>query len=161
MGPLVSAAQRDKVSGLVTDSLDRGARMVFQADAKLPANGYWFRPAVLTGLSQDMPVMQQEVFGPVTPILPVNSLEQALAFANDSVYGLSGYVFSRSYDVIMRVTREMQCGEIYVNRTLGEAAQGHHSGHKQSGVGGEDGYHGLLRYTALRSVYHHFSPLSH
>jgi lactaldehyde dehydrogenase / glycolaldehyde dehydrogenase len=161
MGPLVSAAQREKVTGLFTDALERGAKTVFQADAQLPAAGYWFRPAVLTGLSQDMPLMQQEVFGPVTPIIPISSLDQALAFANDSAYGLSGYVFSRSYDVIMRVTREMQCGEIYVNRTLGEAAQGHHSGHKQSGVGGEDGYHGLLRYTALRSVYHHFSPLSH
>jgi lactaldehyde dehydrogenase / glycolaldehyde dehydrogenase len=161
MGPLVSAAQRDKVTRLFNDALERGAKTVFQSGAKLPAGGYWFRPAVLTGVRQDMPVMQQEVFGPVTPILPVSSLDQALAFANDSVYGLSGYVFSRSYDVIMRVTREMQCGEIYVNRTLGEAAQGHHSGHKQSGVGGEDGYHGLLRYTALRSVYHHFSPLSH
>jgi lactaldehyde dehydrogenase / glycolaldehyde dehydrogenase len=161
MGPLVSAAQRDKVTGLFTDALDRGAKTVFQADAKLPATGYWFQPAVLTGVSQDMPVMQQEVFGPVTPILPVSSLDQALAFANDSAYGLSGYVFSRSYDVVMQVTREMQCGEIYVNRTLGEAAQGHHSGHKQSGVGGEDGYHGLLRYTAVRSVYHHFRPLKH
>ena len=63
-------------------------------------------------------------------------------------------MFSGSYDVITRVTHELECGEIYVNRTLGEAIQGFHTGHKQSGEGGEDGINGLLRYTDIRTVYH-------
>lgn len=59
-----------------------------------------------------------------------------------------------NYNVVMRVAHELHGGEVYVNRTLGEAFQAHHSGHKQSGVGGEDGYHGLLRYTGIRSIHH-------
>jgi lactaldehyde dehydrogenase / glycolaldehyde dehydrogenase len=155
MGPLVSAAQRSKVAQLVDDAVDRGANVHFKHQASLPDTGFWSAPVVVTDVKQDMPIMQQEVFGPVTPIVPVDTLDDALAAANDSVYGLSGYVFSSSYHVISRVTQEMQCGEIYVNRTLGEAVQGHHSGHKQSGVGGEDGYYGMLRYTGVRTIYHY------
>ncbi len=154
MGPLVSQMQLDKVESLVAEAVAAGAELAFEPVAPADEQGYWFSPRVLLGVSQEMPVMQREVFGPVTPIVTISSLDEALALANDSLYGLSGYVFSSSYDVIMRVTHELEVGEVYVNRTLGEAPNAHHSGHKQSGVGGEDGLHGLLRYTAIRSVYH-------
>jgi len=157
MGPLVSEAQLLKVNAFVSQALEAGAQRAFSPDPVKAGGGYWFPPTVLLGLTQTMPIMQTEVFGPVTPVMSVSSLDEALSLANDSVYGLSGYVFSTSHDVVMRVTRELQCGEIYVNRALGEAYQAHHSGHKQSGVGGEDGYHGLLRYTGIRSVYQHYS----
>jgi lactaldehyde dehydrogenase / glycolaldehyde dehydrogenase len=155
MGPLVSRAQQTKVAGLVEDAVERGAKIAFKHEGGLPDEGFWSAPVVMTDVTRDMPIMQQEVFGPVTPVVPVSTLDEALAAANDTTYGLSGYVFSSSYHVVNRVTREMQCGEIYVNRTLGEAVQGHHSGHKQSGVGGEDGYYGMLRYTGVRTVYHY------
>lgn len=156
MGPLVSQAQLQKVNSMVSEALDAGASLAFDPAPPVGDQGYWFSPTVLTGVTQSMSVMQREVFGPVSPIMKVSSLDEALRLANDSIYGLSGYVFSTSYDVIMRVSRELECGEIYINRTLGEASNAHHSGHKQSGIGGEDGYHGLLRYTAIRSVYHQY-----
>lgn len=156
MGPMVSAMQREKVAGMVDEALAAGAKRVVGDSAALDAApGYWYPPTVLVGVDHSMPLMRQEVFGPVSPVMPVRSLDEALALANDSSYGLSGYIFSRSYQVIMRVARQMACGELYVNRTLGEAIQGHHSGHKQSGLGGEDGRHGMLRYTEIRAVYHH------
>jgi lactaldehyde dehydrogenase/glycolaldehyde dehydrogenase len=103
-----------------------------------------------------MSVMTDEVFGPVTPIVGVADLDEALALANDSQYGLSAYVFTNDYRTALRVEQELDVGEIYINRTLGEAMQAHHSGHRESGMGGEDGKHGLLRYTQLKSVYHRY-----
>ena len=100
----------------------------------------------------------EEVFGPVTPIVEVGSMEEAIAQANASRYGLSAYLFTNDYGKAMRAARDLDCGELYINRSIGEALQAHHSGHRQSGMGGEDGYHGLLRYTQMRSVYHHFGP---
>lgn len=157
MGPLVSQAQLDKVTSFVSSAVDAGAESVFEPEAVPDSGGYWYPPTVLRGLTQEMSVIQQEVFGPVSPVLEFSTLDQALAMANDSPYGLSGYVFSASHEVVMRVTHELECGEVYVNRALGEAYQAHHSGHKKSGVGGEDGYHGLLRYTGIRSIYQHYT----
>jgi lactaldehyde dehydrogenase/glycolaldehyde dehydrogenase len=101
--------------------------------------------------------MREEVFGPVTPIIGVHDLEETVALANDSRYGLSAYVFSRDYSAVMKVVNELQVGEIYINRTLGESVHAHHAGMKESGIGGEDGKWGLLRYTHVKTAYHHYA----
>lgn len=103
-----------------------------------------------------MNVMIEETFGPVTPVLGIGSLDEAVDIANRSRYGLSAYLFSQNYPAIMRTVQELQFGEIYVNRTLGESVHAHHAGFKQSGIGGEDGKWGVLRYTQIKTVYHHF-----
>jgi lactaldehyde dehydrogenase / glycolaldehyde dehydrogenase len=121
------------------------------------AKGYWYTPTVLTQVEPGMLVMIDETFGPVTPIIGVDSFEEALRIANDSRYGLSAYVFSQDYSTIMRAVDELQCGEIYINRTLGESIHAHHSGFKESGTGGEDGKWGLLRYTQIKTAYHHYA----
>ena len=159
MGPLVSGEHREKVEAAVADAVDRGATVAIGGSRPSGgefARGYWLEPTVLTDVDPGMSVMADEVFGPVTPIVGVGTLDEALALANDSPYGLSAYVFTNDYRTALRVEQELEYGEIYVNRTLGEAMQAHHSGHRQSGTGGEDGKHGLLRYTQLRSVYHRY-----
>jgi lactaldehyde dehydrogenase/glycolaldehyde dehydrogenase len=103
-----------------------------------------------------MGVMTEETFGPVTPILAIGSIDEALAIANDSRYGLSAYVFSRDYATVMHAVNDLQFGEIYVNRTLGESVHAHHAGFKESGIGGEDGKWGVLRYTQIKTAYHHY-----
>jgi len=159
VGPLVSSEHREKVEAAVADAVDRGATVT--AGGSRPsggefARGYWLEPTVLTDVDRGMSVMADEVFGPVTPIVGVSTLDEALALANDSPYGLSAYVFTNDYRTALRLEQELAFGEIYVNRTLGEAMQAHHSGHRQSGTGGEDGKHGLLRYTQMKSVYHRY-----
>ena len=157
LGPLVSKGQQEKVARFVEGAVGDGTRSLFAGDLTgLPAGGFWSAPTVLLDPPKTSALLNDEVFGPVTPIIPVGSIDEVLAAANDSPYALSGYIFSNNYKLVMRLTNELQCGEIYVNRTLGEAIQGFHSGHKQSGVGGEDGLHGLLSYTEIRTVYHHF-----
>ncbi len=162
MGPLASRAQKEKVESAVAEALQGGAEEVARGeiDSGVTAGGFWTSPTVILDPPPACRLMRDEVFGPVTPVVPVSTTAEFLYAANDSDYGLSGYVFSNDYAFITEVIKELQCGEIYINRTLGEAIQGHHSGHKQSGVGGEDGLHGLLRYTQIRTVYHNAAARS-
>lgn len=157
LGPLASAAQLEKVAGAVEGALAAGATaLVDGGPLRDRGPGYWFAPVVLGDVDPAMPVVADEVFGPVTPIVAVGSMEEAIAHANASPYGLSAYLYTNDYGKAMRAARDLDCGELYINRGIGEALQAHHSGHRQSGLGGEDGLYGVLRYTQLRSVYHHF-----
>jgi lactaldehyde dehydrogenase/glycolaldehyde dehydrogenase len=159
IGPLASAAQLEKVEGAVSAALADGATAVVAGGRPGDREaGYWFAPAVLGDVEAGMAVAESEVFGPVTPIVAVGSLDEAIERTNSSEYGLSAYLYTESYRKAMRAARDLECGELYVNRGIGEALQAHHSGHRRSGLGGEDGIYGLLRYTQVRSVYHHFGP---
>jgi lactaldehyde dehydrogenase/glycolaldehyde dehydrogenase len=159
MGPLVSAAQHEKTTRALERAVDEGASVLSgggRPDGDTYRRGYWFAPTVLGEVRPEMDVMTEEVFGPVTPILPVRSLDEALERANDSRYGLSAYLFTNEYSTAMRTVNDLEFGEIYVNRTLGESIHAHHAGFKESGIGGEDGKWGLLRYTQLKTAYHHY-----
>lgn len=159
MGPLVSEAQYSKVETAVSRARSEGARLVMGGGRPSGSEferGYWFEPTVFVDVDPGSALMSEEIFGPVSPIMAIGSLDQALQLANDSRYGLSAYLFSNDYKVIMRATNALEFGEIYVNRTMGEALQAHHIGHKESGIGGEDGKYGLLKYTQIKTVYHNY-----
>jgi lactaldehyde dehydrogenase/glycolaldehyde dehydrogenase len=160
MGPLVSGEQRDHVERLVETAVGDGAEVLLggsRPEGPGFERGFWLEPTVLAAARPEMAVMRDEAFGPVTPIMGVSSLDQAIELANDSPYGLSSYLFTNDYAVAMEAESRLAFGELYVNRSLGEAMQAHHSGHRQSGTGGEDGKHGVLRYTQLKSVYHQYA----
>jgi lactaldehyde dehydrogenase / glycolaldehyde dehydrogenase len=159
MGPMVSAAQLEKVVSAVALAQEQGAAVALgggRPDGEQFADGYWHAPTVLTGLEPGMSILREEIFGPVTPILAVDDVAAALAEANDSRYGLSAYVFSRDYATVMRTVDELDFGEIYINRTHGESVHAHHAGYKESGMGGEDGRWGMLRYTQVKTAYHRY-----
>jgi lactaldehyde dehydrogenase/glycolaldehyde dehydrogenase len=159
MGPLANAAQLEKTRAAVTRAIEEGAEVVTgggRPAGEEYAKGYWHAPTVLRGVGPAMRVMTDETFGPITPILGIESLDEAVRTANDSRYGLSAYVFSRDYGTVMKAVDELQFGEIYINRTLGESLHAHHAGYKESGLGGEDGKWGLLRYTQIKTAYHHY-----
>jgi lactaldehyde dehydrogenase/glycolaldehyde dehydrogenase len=100
-----------------------------------------------------MRVVCEETFGPVLPVVAFDDLDEVLALANDTEYGLTSSVFTRNLDTAMRVSNELQYGETYINREHSEAIQAFHSGWKQSGIGGADGKHGLAEYLQRRVVY--------
>jgi len=159
MGPLVSAAQLAKTEAAVATARSEGASVVTgggRPPGEAFATGYWHAPTVLRDVTAQMRIMHDETFGPVTPILGIGSLDEAIAVANDSRYGLSAYIFSRDYQAVMRTVEALRFGEIYINRTLGESLHAHHSGFGESGIGGEDGKWGLLRYTQIKTAYHHY-----
>jgi lactaldehyde dehydrogenase/glycolaldehyde dehydrogenase len=159
IGPLVSQGQFDKTVAAIAIARQQGAQVVAgggRPDGSDFANGYWQEPTVLRGLHNDMSIMREETFGPVTPILEVGSAEEALTLANDSNYGLSAYVFSQNYSTVMKTVEDLDFGEIYINRTNGETVHAHHAGYKESGMGGEDGKWGMLRYTQIKTAYHRY-----
>jgi len=160
MGPKVSRGELDKVHALVEEAIDMGATVAYgggrPADAP-SAGGYWYSPTVLTGLDAGMPIMQREIFGPVVPIVSFDTIDEALAIANGSRYGLSSYLFTNDVRAIMRAVNELQSGEVYVNRVGPESLQGFHGGYGDSGVGGDDGIHGLEAYLRKKTIYLNYS----
>jgi len=160
LGPLVSSAQFAKTSAAVELARSEGARVLTgggRPEGAAYASGYWFAPTVLGDVTAEMSIMVEETFGPVTPIIGVETIEQAHEIANASRYGLSAYLFSRDYPTVMKTVDALDFGEIYINRTLGESIHAHHAGYKESGIGGEDGKWGLLRYTQVKTAYHRYS----
>ncbi len=151
MGPLVSARARDALHARVMRAIDEGA--VLEAGGELPAGAGYFYPAtLLSGCRQDMDVVREELFGPVLPVLRYESLEEAIALANDHQFGLSSVLFSENYRSALRVANRIEAGELYINRMPADPYQGVHAGWKRSGLGGDDGKHGMLEFTQTRLV---------
>ena len=156
LGPKVSAAEWDKVKGLVDGAVAAGAKVVLGGDRPEGARfrrGHWFAPTVLTGVGNDMEVVQREVFGPVLPILPFDGYDEVIDWANSTDYGLTSYVFTEDLRTAMRATDDLEFGEVYVNEVGPEQFQAFHSGWKLSGLGGDDGRHGYDRYVRRKTVY--------
>jgi lactaldehyde dehydrogenase/glycolaldehyde dehydrogenase len=156
IGPKVNRAELEKVERYVAQAKSQGAQALIGGERLSGgdyARGYWFAPTVLTGARQEMPIMQEEVFGPVIPVMEFRDFEEGLRLANDSRYGLAAYLFTNDMNRILRAVRDMECGELYINRGIGESIHGYHAGWKQSGIGGDDGKYGLEHYLQRKTVY--------
>jgi lactaldehyde dehydrogenase/glycolaldehyde dehydrogenase len=156
LGPKVSGPEWDKVKGLVDGAVAAGAKVVLGGDRPEGGRftrGHWFAPTVLTGVSNDMEVVQREVFGPVLPVLPFDGYDEVIAWANSTDYGLTSYVFTEDLRTAMRASDDLEFGEVYVNAVGPEQFQAFHSGWKLSGLGGDDGRHGYDRYVRRKTVY--------
>lgn len=160
VGPKVSRGELEKVEGYVARAVSDGARIVLGGERPDPApvaGGNWYLPTILTETRPEMAIMRDEIFGPVVPISRFGRFEDVVELANDSRYGLSAYVFTNDMQKIMRVVRDVDFGEIYVNRIGPESLQGFHVGYRQSGVGGDDGVAGLEIYLKKKTVYLNYS----
>jgi lactaldehyde dehydrogenase / glycolaldehyde dehydrogenase len=159
MGPKVNEPELEKVEALVKGAVEGGAEVVLgggRPEGEEFEKGYWFEPTVLTGTTNDMDIVQQEVFGPVLPIQPFEDFEEVLELANDSRYGLTAYVFTSNLHKAMRAIDEINFGEVYVNKIGPEQVQGFHTGYRLSGIGGDDGPYGYERYLRRKTVYLHY-----
>jgi len=152
IGPKVSGPELDKTLDMLQASVREGARLVIGGE-RLPGAGHWISPAVLTDVRDDMTVMSDELFGPVTPITTFGSWTEVVARANASRYGLSAYVYTGDLAVGMRASRDLAFGEVYINRVGPEEINGFHAGFRESGLGGDDGAHGLDGYFRKQTVY--------
>jgi lactaldehyde dehydrogenase/glycolaldehyde dehydrogenase len=159
IGPKFSAIELDKVSRMVDAARDAGAELLTGGKPLTGGifdKGYWYPPTVLANVRNDMEIMQEEVFGPVIPMMKVGDFDEALTLANDSRYGLSAYVFTKDMKRLMRLVRGLNFGEIYVNRPGGDAVHAFHGGYRHSGLGGEDGKYGLEGYFRKKCIYVNF-----
>lgn len=156
VGPKVSKAELEKVERYVNAARKAGVQVLMGGDRLTGGEydkGYWYAPTVLGGVRQDMDIMQQEIFGPIIPIMEFEDFDEGLSLANDSRYGLAAYLFTNDMNRIMRTIRDLEAGELYINRGPGESIHGFHTGWKQSGLGGDDGQYGLEHYLQKKTVY--------
>ncbi|WP_435930237.1 aldehyde dehydrogenase [Dryocola sp. BD613] len=152
MGPLINAAALERVEQKVAKAVSEGARVL--TGGKAPeGKGYFYPPTLLVDVRQEMTIMHDETFGPVLPVTTFDTLEQAVAMANDSDYGLTSSVYTRDLNTAMKAIKGLKFGETYINRENFEAMQGFHAGWRKSGIGGADGRHGLNEYLQTQMVY--------
>jgi lactaldehyde dehydrogenase/glycolaldehyde dehydrogenase len=156
-GPLINREGFEKVEALVAGAKQAGAEVVAGGRRGEGEGGYYYEPTVIVNCHQDMEIVRREIFGPVAPVVTFSDLDEAIAFANDTDYGLTSSIYTRDINVAMRVCNEIRFGETYVNREHFEAMQGFHAGWKKSGIGGADGKHGLYEFLQTHVVYlqHH------
>ena len=148
MGPLISADQREKVASFVED----GAPVAFRGSVP-DGPGYWFPPTVLSPVSNDDRVAREEVFGPVAAVIPFEEEDEAVRIANDTIYGLSGSIWTRDGAKALRVARGLETGTISINSNSSVRVTTPFGGFKQSGMGRELGPHALDYYTELKNVF--------
>jgi lactaldehyde dehydrogenase / glycolaldehyde dehydrogenase len=152
-GPLINEAGYRKVERLVGSAIAAGAAVRTGGKRGAGDKGYYYEPTVLTGCRQNMEIIRKEVFGPVIPVVEFDDLDEAIAHANDSDYGLTSSIYTRDLNVALRACQEIRFGETYINRENFEAMQGFHAGWRKSGIGGADGKHGLYEFMQTHMVY--------
>nr|WP_245218912.1 aldehyde dehydrogenase family protein [Rubellimicrobium aerolatum] len=156
LGPKVSGGEVEKVEAMTAASIEAGAEVLLRGGPLTEgryAHGHFMAPTVLEVRSDDLPVMRDEVFGPVVAARRIGSFEEGLSLANDTGYGLSAYVWSRNLRRVFQAAEGLHFGEIYCNRTNGELVQGFHTGWGLSGLGGEDGKWGFDGYLRKKTMY--------
>lgn len=156
MGPKVSLQELEKVHKMVEQAVAQGASLEMGGKRLTGGaydQGFFYAPTLFTNVTEDMDIVKDEVFGPVFLLTKVTDYDDALRQANECQYGLSAYVFTQNLKRIMRISSDLNFGEVYVNREGGEAPQGFHHGYKDSGLGGEDGKYGLEAYVQTKTVY--------
>jgi len=144
LGAMVSIKERDKIVALV-DSARTGAVDVMTT-AAAPADGAFVGPLVVRNVEQGSPLTTEEIFGPVAPIVTVESTQQAIDYANDTEYGLISYVYAANNGEGLRVGRHMESGMVAVNRGVASDPAAPFGGMKQSGLGREGGFHGIHEF---------------
>jgi len=151
VGPLIDAKQRTKVVQLVDDALGRGAKAL-TGGSSLDGPGYFFAPTVLSGVDPESRLLQQEIFGPVAPVVVFEDEADGIAAANDTDFGLVAYVFTQGLDRALRVAEALQTGMVGLNQGMVSNAAAPFGGVKQSGVGREGGAEGIDEYLSTKYV---------
>lgn len=151
-GPLVARRQLELLEGQVADAVAKGAQVV--TGGKRPAGllGAYYEPTLLRGVTRTMRVWQEEVFGPVLPIVPFTTEAEAIALANDTRYGLGAYIFTSDNDRFLRVARRVQSGMVSQNQLDYVSVHNPFTGHKMSGGGREHGKFGFEDVTQIKVI---------
>ncbi|HVP84912.1 MAG TPA: aldehyde dehydrogenase family protein [Rhizomicrobium sp.] len=153
MGPVVSEVQYNKIQGLIQKGIDEGATLVTGGVGRPEGlnRGYYVRPTIFANVTNDMTIAREEIFGPVLAILPYETEEDAIKMANDTVYGLSGYVQSGDINHARKVASQLRTGNVHLNGA-GVDLNAPFGGYKQSGTGREWGEFGFEEFLEVKAV---------
>ena len=152
---ITTAEQKKKIESMVDDGLNEGAEMYFQKDIgrAVPKSGMYYPPTLLTGVSNDMDVGREEIFGPVLSVIEFEKESDAVEISNSSSYGLAAGVWSKNMDKAKRVAQSLQTGTIWLNEYHLLSAAAPRGGFKNSGIGRELGLEGITEYTQTRHIF--------
>ncbi len=156
MGPSLSPKGLQHIDNVVKENIAQGAKLILggkRPEGKQFEKGNWYEPTILADVMPDHVSVQAEMFGPVLPIVKIKGFEEAKALLNKRDDSLSAYLYTQNHKLIMRSIQEFQIGTIFINKPIVGYIQGFHSGHKKSGIGGEDGIYGIEQYLQKRTIY--------
>jgi len=153
VGPMVSAAQREKVEAQVEAAVGAGAEIAVGGGSGGHEKGHFFSPAVVTGAPRETDLLREETFGPVAPLVPVGSLDEAIELANSTRFGLGANIYTQDFRTILRCMREVKAGTVWFNDPLTDNDAGPFGGFKQSGLGRELGREGLEAFQETKHVH--------
>ena len=156
LGPVANEAQYNKVQSLISRGISEGAKLITGGTGRVEgmSRGYFVKPTVFGGVENSMTIAREEIFGPVLSVLAYQTTEDAIAIANDSTYGLAGYVtgdMTKNHETMLAIARELQAGQIHFNYTAG-GGEPPFGGYKQSGNGRERGTWGLNEYLEIKAM---------
>jgi len=153
VGPLINARQRERVAALVDSARASGATV--RAGGSIPrdrAKGYFYEPTLVADVQPSMPLYSEEIFGPVMPVVSFDEVDEAIAFANSTRYGLAAYVWTADLRTAARAWERLEFGMIGVNEWTPQAVEVPFPGWKESGLGREGGVEGLEEYLETKVV---------
>ncbi|MEN3272336.1 MAG: succinate-semialdehyde dehydrogenase / glutarate-semialdehyde dehydrogenase, partial [Actinomycetota bacterium] len=151
VGPLVDKATRDKVADLVDDAKSRGARVLCGGSAR-DEPGWWYEPTVLLDVPPGARMLREEIFGPVAPVVPFATDDEAIAAANDTEYGLVAYAYTSDLDRALKIAESLETGMVGLNQGLVSNPAAPFGGIKESGFGREGGHEGINEYLNVKYV---------
>ena len=155
IGPMINEKGRGKVERHVGEAVRKGAKVIAGGE-RFGERGFFYKPTILTGVEPSMTVMRDETFGPVVPIVQVDSLDEAIEQANSVPYGLGANVYTRDFEKMLRCMREIRAGTVWINDPLTDNDAAPFGGQKGSGIGRELGREGLEAFQESKHV--HIDP---
>jgi betaine-aldehyde dehydrogenase len=159
LGPMISAEQRDKVERKLDRVREMGAEVL--AGGRRPEHlqrGFYFEPTVVTGVDHSMPLMREETFGPVAPIMRVRNIDEAIALANDSEYGLGASIMTTNLEYALSAAERIKAGTFWINDPLTDNDAGPFGGMRLSGLGRELGAEGLEEFRETKHIHLDYKP---
>lgn len=158
VGAITTEAQNDTILGYIARGKAEGARVVTGGGPLDLGGGQYIAPTLFSGVTRDMAIATDEIFGPVLSSMPFDTVEEAIQLANDTVYGLAASVWTRDLDTALTVTRRVRAGRFWVNTMMAGGPEMPLGGFKQSGWGREAGRYGVEEYTQVKSVHIELGP---
>jgi succinate-semialdehyde dehydrogenase/glutarate-semialdehyde dehydrogenase len=149
IGPLITGKALDKVQSLIADAVEKGADILVGGDGH-ELGGNFLQPTVLTGVAPGMQLLDEEIFGPVAPLVRFSSDEEVVRFANDTLYGLAAYFYSRDIGRVWKIAEQLEYGMVGINTGLISNEVAPFGGVKQSGLGREGSKYGIEDYLEMK-----------